>query len=98
VNSNNDRVSTEIQFVLCETCFWCASCFNVDERPITKCPYCDSITLQSIPISSNEGYNFEYNVKRGVTLEFEPRRKRRHDRCRGSFHGYCKDIFRSGER
>ena len=75
VNSNNDRVSTEVHFVLCETCFWCASCFNIDERPIANCPYCDSIIVESIPISSNEGYTIEYNAKRGLTLEFELRRK-----------------------
>jgi hypothetical protein len=73
VNSNNDRLSTGVHFVLCEACFWCASCFNIDERPITKCPYCGSITVESIPLSYNEGYKFEHNAKRGVTLEFEPR-------------------------
>jgi len=68
-------VSTEVHFVLCETCFWCASCFRIDERPITTCPYCDSITIEAIPISYNEGYRFQYNAKRGVTLDFEPRGK-----------------------
>jgi hypothetical protein len=75
VNSNIYRLSTEVHFVLCKACFWCASCFNEDERPITKCPYCDSITVESIPISYNEGYKFEYNANRGVTVEFEPRRQ-----------------------
>ena len=68
---------TECQqrYILYYVKIFCASCFYIDERPIANCPYCDSITVESIPISSNEGYTIEYNAKRGPTMEFELRRK-----------------------
>ena len=75
----------EIQFLICESCFWCASllCSNDDNNndngagtttnntTITKCcPCCRNNRVESIPISYNEVYKFDYNPKRGVTLEF----------------------------
>jgi hypothetical protein len=31
--------------------------------------------LSSLPIASNESFTFDYNNKRGVEMEFKPRRK-----------------------
>lgn len=56
-NSNNDnyntatRVSKKIHFLLCESCFWCASCLNVDKRTVTNCPSCIEVRLESMSIS-----------------------------------------------
>jgi hypothetical protein len=66
--------NNKIHFLLCGSCFWCASNFNnIDDTIIittTKCPCCDSTRVESIPISYNEVYKFDYDPKRGVTLEF----------------------------
>jgi hypothetical protein len=63
-------VAKEIHFLLCESCFWCASCLNVAKRTVTKCPSCSDARLESMPISDSEIYKFEYDPERGETLEF----------------------------
>jgi hypothetical protein len=54
-NSNNNNTATkvakQIHFLLCESCFWCASCLNVDKRTVTNCPSCIEVRLESMPIS-----------------------------------------------
>ena len=37
---------------------------------ITECPYCNSVEVESMPISDKELYKFDYHPRRGVTLEF----------------------------
>jgi len=37
---------------------------------ITQCPSCNSVGLESMPISEKEAYRFDYHPKRGITLEF----------------------------
>ena len=70
IDNRDIIVAKEIHFLLCESCFWCASCLNVAERTVTKCPSCTDARLESMPISDNEIYKFEYNPVRGVILEF----------------------------
>jgi len=51
--SNHDAESK--YFLICKSCFWCASCLNRSNM-ITKCPMCDNNNdglLDSIPISAN---------------------------------------------
>jgi hypothetical protein len=68
---NNIGKGKEIHFLICESCFWCASHFNnIDHTVTTKCPSCSNNRVESIPISYNEVYKVDYNPKRGVTLEF----------------------------
>ena len=54
-NSNNNNKNTkgakQIHFLLCESCFWCASCLNVGKRTVTNCPSCIDVRLESMPIS-----------------------------------------------
>jgi protein-arginine kinase activator protein McsA len=68
---NLDKI-LEIRFLLCNSCFWCASYYHnsSDKNRITKCPGCYSDELESMPISSREVYKFDYNPRRGITLEF----------------------------
>jgi hypothetical protein len=35
-----------------------------------KCPFCKIGNLESLPISDNESYKFDYDPKSGVILEF----------------------------
>ena len=63
-------------FLLCGSCFWCASYFNnvgytISTTAITKCPSCNNNNrVESIPISYDEVYKFDYDPKHGVALEF----------------------------
>ena len=53
------KISKQINFMLCESCFWCASSLssssslydlsNDDDR-LSKCPICNEYTLKLIPI------------------------------------------------
>ena len=38
--SKEIEVSDKINFLLCESCFWCASYFNNYRKVVTKCPIC----------------------------------------------------------
>ncbi len=83
-NSDGSSLSPPI-FVLCERCYWSATYFDNTRVPKGKnCPECirsndnndnDDIELSSFPILSNESFTFQYSGKRGVELEFKPRRK-----------------------
>jgi hypothetical protein len=67
VNNNNKK----IHFLICGSCFWCASHFNNIGDMIVKCPSCRSNNkVESIPVSYDEVYKFDYDPKRGVVLEF----------------------------
>ena len=66
-------------FILCDSCYWCASYFDRSRIPVDNtCPQCgaNDSELSSLPILSNEAFTFDHNDKRGVELEFKPRRKR----------------------
>jgi hypothetical protein len=63
----------EIRFLICESCFWCASCLNVAKMTVTKFPSCGYARLESMPITDNEIYKFGYDPERGVTLQFSKR-------------------------
>ena len=74
------RISDEITFVMCQSCFWCASCLSSKivstiaktdgSSSLTKCPSCIEGNMESIPIAKNENYRFDYDTRRGLTIEF----------------------------
>jgi hypothetical protein len=68
--SKENEVTERINFLLCESCFWCASYFNNYREVVTKCPICGDDSVESLPISHDEVYSFNYDPKRGVTLGF----------------------------
>ncbi len=68
----SDSVGCQPYFIICKSCFWCASCVY-DPHRIKKCPTCDDdTTIESIPLSNHEAYRFDYDNQRGVTMEFFP--------------------------
>ena len=77
--ANNEKKkygSVEDIFILCETCHWCATYFDKSRLPTEKCPMCLNVEMSSfLPILPNEAFTFNYNDKRGVDLEFRPRKK-----------------------
>jgi hypothetical protein len=70
------RISEDPYFLLCQSCFWCASYISpqipnrITKQVITKCPSCIVGNIESLPIAKNEEYRFGYDTKRGVTMEF----------------------------
>ena len=61
-------------FLICQTCFWCASYIdmmgNIEDLPYKACPSCNNTEIESLPILNNEHYHFQYMPTRGVVLEF----------------------------
>jgi hypothetical protein len=82
-NKTTTKISNDIDrrvhFTLCPSCFWCASCLSSkilsiiapeDSPSLAKCPSCNKGKIEFIPIAENEEYRFDYDAKRGVTMEF----------------------------
>ena len=62
-----------IYFVICNSCYWCASYFCIDDLESSQvlcCHQCNSHNTELIPISSNESFRIDYNVSRGMEMEF----------------------------
>ena len=68
--SKEIEVSDKINFLLCESCFWCASYFNNYRMVFTKCPICGNKNIESMPISHDEVHTSSHDPKHGVTLGF----------------------------
>jgi hypothetical protein len=72
----NRKNANQAYFVLCGSCFWCASLLNTRNNRIGVCPSCQSRGVESLPILPDEGYIFGYDIERGVKLDFMLTRKR----------------------
>lgn len=81
--TNQDAIAAHIMenepitrryFLICQTCYWCASYIDImgsmEDLPYEACPTCNDIKIESLPISYNENYLFEYTATRGVVLKF----------------------------
>jgi hypothetical protein len=68
------RQTTQRYFMICQTCFWCASYIGtmdiMNELPFERCPTCSDNKVESLPILYDESYRYEYTPTRGVVLEF----------------------------
>jgi hypothetical protein len=64
------RISKKIDFLLCNSCFWCATYLNLRSFGIIECPSCDENTIEWMPLHANDVYSFDYNPVTGVVLEF----------------------------
>ena len=69
----NNTTHNQIDFLLCPSCFWCASYFNYSKVAI-RCPTCSSDNVESMPISNDELYTYSHDRNRGVPLEFSKKR------------------------
>lgn len=79
VNGNNGKVdipkniiNNEINLLICNTCFWCASIYSTTNSISSiNCSVCnDASNLESIPISKEESFRINYIPKTGIVLEF----------------------------
>jgi hypothetical protein len=63
-----------VYFVICNSCYWCASYFSIDNlkssSQVIGCHVCNSHNTELIPISTNESFKIDYNVTRGMQMEF----------------------------
>ena len=50
--SKENEVTERINFLLCESCFWCASYFNIYRKEVSRCPTCGRDNVESMPISN----------------------------------------------
>jgi hypothetical protein len=63
-------------FILCRTCFWCATYFDDTKLPRNGCPQCGANVNEPLPIMSNESFALNYNDKRGMEMKLIYRDKR----------------------
>jgi hypothetical protein len=78
LNDSEDRLVlrsiNRIYFVICNSCYWCASYLCIDglnsSKQVIGCHLCNSYDTEQIPISSNESFRIEYNVTRDTDMEF----------------------------
>lgn len=59
-------------FVICDSCYWCASALSQRFFDPDTCPDCCR-PLSSLALSSDECYGFNYDKTRGVELDFYSR-------------------------
>ena len=68
----------KIYFVICNSCYWCASYFGIDDLEslsgssshVLDCPICNSHNTELMPISSGESFRIEYSQTKGMEMEF----------------------------
>ena len=44
-------IDKRVDFLLCPSCFWCASYFNSGEVSIIRCPMCHNNHIDQLPVS-----------------------------------------------
>ena len=73
-NSRFVQSINHVYFVICNSCFWCASYFGVNDlnssSQVLRCHLCNSLNTELIPITSNETFKINYNVTQGMKMEF----------------------------
>ena len=57
-------------FVICNSCYWCASYFNIDglESRVIGCNVCNSRDTELMPIGSGESFRIDYNPIRSAIM------------------------------
>jgi hypothetical protein len=56
VLERGNNSSSSPMFIVCDICYWCATCLDKNRRPKYYCPQCgaDNIELSIFPILHNE--------------------------------------------
>ena len=58
-DGKQEQVYKQIDFLLCESCFWCATCIDSQQKHMTRCPSCKDFRLKYLIINDNEIYNLD---------------------------------------
>ncbi|HZA68326.1 MAG TPA: hypothetical protein VE548_01400 [Nitrososphaeraceae archaeon] len=77
-DTNTQRRSSQVYFVMCNSCYWCATYYGNDNlesftqlsSSVPNCYLCDSHSVELMPISTDESFRIEYNPIRGVEIRF----------------------------
>jgi hypothetical protein len=72
VDVKREKDTDQIYFVICNSCYWCATYFGIDvslSSPLV-CHGCGLHNTELMPISTDESFRIEYSPKRGMELEF----------------------------
>ncbi len=70
-NEQNDNTfSRKRCFLMCKSCYWCASCLSADDGSISRCPVCGTNKMDCLSISHSECYRLDYDQVRGMVLQF----------------------------
>lgn len=72
VDVKRERPNDQIYFVICNSCHWYATYFGFDvslSSPI-GCHDCSLHNTELIPIGIDESFRIEYNLVRGMEIEF----------------------------
>lgn len=71
LGTSSKRLVLDIHLLICNSCFWCASyLYGNGCAWFNKCPICSKNDIEALPIMSNERCVFDYDARRGVTLQF----------------------------
>jgi hypothetical protein len=70
--------TSQVYFVICNSCYWCASYFDIGDLEslsassshVLDCHVCNSHNTELIPISTDESFKIEYSLTRGMEIEF----------------------------
>jgi hypothetical protein len=66
------KISRNVKFTLCNTCFWCAS--YLDGYGTEKCPVCNNNQVNILSLDGNSGYySFDYGLNQRIIVDFVPR-------------------------
>lgn len=57
----------EISFLICNSCFWCATVIHTAASHI--CHACKSEDVEIIPILSNEKHAYNYNARSSIGVQ-----------------------------
>ena len=68
----------KVYFVICNSCYWCASYFGIDDLQslsgssshVLDCPLCNSHNTELMPIATDESFRIQYSLTRGMDIEF----------------------------
>jgi hypothetical protein len=68
----------KIYFVICNSCYWCASYFGIGDfeslsgssSHVLDCHVCNSPNTELMPIATDESFRIEYSLTRGMEMEF----------------------------
>jgi hypothetical protein len=69
---DNKKILKQKYFLICKSCLWSSSSYllsSIDK--FSRCPICHQDEIESLPLSDDEVYKFDYSSKRGISLEFK---------------------------
>ena len=67
--TNTIRGYHDAQFLICNSCFWCASYLFYNPHYVENCPACGSDRMEVIPISPKEAYKVNMDGS-SISMEF----------------------------